>query len=295
MNLKKYVSFALNAFLDLAGYTKNKIIYKFPKVLSIEQTLDKIIETKTSFARYGDGEFNLMSNIEIGFQNSTDELAKRLKQVLNSNSNNCLICIPGSLDKLSGMVWRSRLMWMHLISKFYKNYEMHFNYAKVYPNSLITRPYMDLSDKKRSVEIFMKLKRIWQDREILIVEGEYTKLGVGNDLFINAKSVKRIVTANKNVFSKYHDILTEVKTYDKNYLILIALGPTATVLAYDLSQVGFQACDVGHIDVEYEWFLKQTQKKTKISGKFVNEVSTEKPLTEVKDDFYESQILKRIL
>lgn len=31
-------------------------------------------------------------------------------------------------------------------------------------------------------------------------------------------------------------------------LILIALGMTATVLAYDLSKAGFWAIDIGHID-----------------------------------------------
>ena len=44
-------------------------------------------------------------------------------------------------------------------------------------------------------------------------------------------------------------------------IILIALGPTATVLAYDLSKRGYQAIDVGHIDIEYEWFLNNASKK----------------------------------
>ena len=36
--------------------------------------------------------------------------------------------------------------------------------------------------------------------------------------------------------------------------VLIALGQTATVLAYDLSEAGLQAIDPGHVDVEYEWY-----------------------------------------
>lgn len=35
----------------------------------------------------------------------------------------------------------------------------------------------------------------------------------------------------------------------------ILLDPTATVLAYDLAVQGFQAVDINHVDVEYEWFL----------------------------------------
>ena len=37
-------------------------------------------------------------------------------------------------------------------------------------------------------------------------------------------------------------------------LFLVALGPTATVLAYDLTKHGAQAIDIGHLDIEYEWF-----------------------------------------
>jgi hypothetical protein len=35
-------------------------------------------------------------------------------------------------------------------------------------------------------------------------------------------------------------------------LILIALGPTATVLAYDLAKKGYQAIDIGHLPSCYE-------------------------------------------
>ena len=38
-------------------------------------------------------------------------------------------------------------------------------------------------------------------------------------------------------------------------LVLLALGPTATVLAARLVKVGVQALDVGHIDVEDMWYL----------------------------------------
>ena len=39
----------------------------------------------------------------------------------------------------------------------------------------------------------------------------------------------------------------------KSVLFLVALGPTATVLAYDLSKIGYQAIDIGHIDISFVW------------------------------------------
>ena len=231
----------------------------------------------------------------IYFQESNKLLSLRLQEVLTSNSKTCLICIPGSLNSLKGMEWKSMLMWMHLIGKFYKNYCSYFNFEYTYPNSLITRPYMDLSNKDRSFTIFEKLKLIWKDKNVIIIEGEHTKLGVGNDLFATTKSIRRLITVSKNSFSKYTEILEEAKYYDIDSVILIALGPTATVLAYDLSELGFQACDVGHIDIEYEWFLKKTKKKTSIDGKFVNEISTDNPTTKLVNNHYENQIIKKIL
>ena len=40
---------------------------------------------------------------------------------------------------------------------------------------------------------FKLLKRIWDGKDIVIVEGEKTKLGMGNDLLSNAKSIRRII------------------------------------------------------------------------------------------------------
>lgn len=293
--MKKYFLFGINSIKDFLKFSYMKVVYKFPKVNTIEETLDIILEQNKSFARYGDAEFNHMANIAIGYQDGTKELSIRLIEILNSNSKTCLICIPGSLHSLSGMVWQSKLMWMHLIGKFYKNYNSNFDFGKIYPNSLMTRPYMDLSNKNRSTSIFQKLKLIWENRDIIIVEGEYTKLGVGNDLFSNSTSIKRLITVSKNAFSKYDELYDEIKTYNKDCVVLIALGATATVLAYDLSKIGFQACDVGHMDIEYEWFLKKTLKKTAIDGKFVNEVSTNNPMTSLNDEEYESQIIKKIM
>jgi hypothetical protein len=82
---------------------------------------------------------------------------------------------------------------------------------------------------------------------------------------------------------------------NKNILILIALGPTATVLSYDLSRLGYQAIDIGHIDIEYEWFLKNATKKIKIKNKYVNEVDNGlNNFTSIKDRVYYKQIIKKI-
>jgi glycosyltransferase family protein len=111
-------------------------------------------------------------------------------------------------------------------------------------------------------------------REVLFVEGEKTRLGVGNDLFSNTKSIRRIICPPKNSFRVYDKILDTVLKFDKNILILISLGPTATVLAYDLSSYGYQAVDIGHADIQYELFLRRAKNIIQIPFKFVNEYNS---------------------
>ena len=41
-----------------------------------------------------------------------------------------------------------------------------------------------------------------KDRDVIICEGEKTRMGVGNDLLDNCKSIKRIICPSENAFDK---------------------------------------------------------------------------------------------
>ena len=165
---------------------------------------------------------------------------------------------------------------------------------KVYYDSFITRFYMDYRDKKKSELILNQLFKIWNDKDIVIIEGKESRLGAGNDLFFNCKSIERIICPQKDSYSKYKEILTEAMKIEKDKLVLIALGPTATVLAYDLCQRGYRALDIGHIDIEYEWFLLKAKEKVKLTCKFIGEVNDGENVIDIQDDKYYSQIIKII-
>ncbi|MDP1491874.1 GT-D fold domain-containing glycosyltransferase, partial [Klebsiella pneumoniae] len=71
------------------------------------------------------------------------------------------------------------------------------------------------------------------------------------------KSVRRIICPSKNAFERYTQILNNVRsqaTLINDALVLVSLGPTATVLAFDLSEMGIQTVDIDHLDVEYNWY-----------------------------------------
>ena len=129
-----------------------------------------------------------------------------------------------------------------------------------------TRFYMGRYDIRDYPAYIERLKAIWRDRDVLFVEGEKSRLGVGNDLFAGAKSVQRILCPATDAWSSYPEILRLTKEHGAGRLILIALGQTATVLAYDLAEAGLQAIDLGHVDVEYEWYRMRAKTKVAIPG-----------------------------
>ncbi len=129
---------------------------------------------------------------------------------------------------------------------------------------------------------------------MLVIEGSKSRVGVGNSLFSNAAEIKRILCPSVNAFDAYQEILAQACAVPKDYLILIALGPTATVLAYDLYKAGYQAVDIGHIDIEFEWFLRKSDQREQIPGKFVAEVGGMEEDTLKDDALYSAQIIHTV-
>lgn len=266
-----------------------------PIVKSVDEAIDIIIKNKASISRFGDGEFNLLQGKSIKFQEYDKNLALKLKEVLNSNENNMLICMPDVFNGLKEYVPYSKRVWTALLARNRKAWCELLNMNKIYYNAFLSRPYVIYKNKSNCESKFNNLKRIWQDKELIIIEGEKSRLGVGNDLFDNSKNIQRIICPSTNAYEKYEEIISKVQKYSKEKLILIALGPTATILAYDLFKLGFQAIDIGHIDIEYEWFLKKAVGKIKILGKFTNEAIDGDEVEEVIYKGYYDQIVERIL
>ena len=114
-------------------------------------------------------------------------------------------------------------------------------------------------------------------------------------MFDNMKSIKRILCPIKNSFNVYEKIIKEVLKIKEKRLILLALGPTATLLAYDLYKLGYQSIDIGHVDIEYEWYLRKAKRKIIIENKYVNEAKNGgKKIFKIKDKKYYKKIIFKI-
>lgn len=226
-----------------------------PDIRSIEETYEKIQKEHVSVSRFGDGEFKWMADLpQNTFQKPSKEMQKRLIEISKSDLDNHIVCLSDTFGDLHQYNRYAREFWGCFMGMYRKKWMKFLKSGKVYYNTNMTRPYMDYADKTPCANRFRMLKEIWRDRKVVLVEGEKSRLGVGNDLFDTACSVRRILAPATNAFDQYDKIKSRVCKLEKDTLILIALGPTATILAYDLAKEGYQAIDIGHVDVEYEWF-----------------------------------------
>ena len=263
-----------------------------PFILDNLKTVEEILVSKKSLARFGDGELDIINGKKIGFQDEQEKLAERLKEILCSEQMFCLIGVPDVIKNYSGLTEESKRFWVSNMYKYREQWLRYLNNTMKYCSANVTRPYIRLKDKNKSRLIFDGLKESWKDKDLFIVEGEKTRFGVGNDLLNGAKNVKRILCPAKNAFNIYDVILENIKKHvDIDKMILIALGPTATILAFDLGKLGYRALDIGHMDIEYEWFLKNVSERTKVSGKYINEVKDGNEVICNNDLKYEKEIV----
>lgn len=261
-------------------------------ILDSWQSIDYIKVHKCSLSRYGDGEIQVILGLGNGFQTPNKELGERLKEIFYANdAPNHIIGISKNFQTVDGLICPMNY-WPIITVKYYSLLSNLLTTTKTYLNASFTRFYFEREDKSRSYEQLTKIREIWEDKDIAIVEGCKTRSGVGNDLYDNAKSIKRILGPATNAFDMYEDMLTAIKTYVENdTMVIMAYGMTATVLAYDLAKLGYWALDLGHLDIEYEWFRAGGMIRENINNKYINEIPNGDIVEDCKDPKYLSQIV----
>lgn len=246
-------------------------------IATTEQTIKYIIANKCSVSRYGDGELNMCSKkIDLNFQKYHPVLESKMRNILLKHDDkvNHIVCIPYAYNDTSHMSSNAKHFWTSLSRKH--KFAILPRLPKIqYYDSLCTRCYIDYENKTNCGFLFSLWKQLWEKRNILIIEGARSKLGIGNDLFKNASTIRRIIVPMQDCFNVYSDIIESVKKHHtSNELILLAAGPSATVLAYDLARIGYWAVDIGHIDIEYSWYQMQASTKCPVPGKYTNEADS---------------------
>ena len=295
---RKYLGMLNNLEYEIADKIQKRK-YCFPTIKSAKEGLLKIINERISLCRFGDGELEIACGREkCPYQNCNSQLSNRLQEILiNQNEDRIITGLSdyfGNLDMFQKKF--ADELRVYLTKEKRRSYEKILDFHKIYYDALMSRPYMMRQDKEYAKEIFDLWKKIWNKRDIVLVEGKMTRGGYGNNLYENARSVKRVLCPAENAWDFYDEIYRFIiESIEKDVLIIISLGPAATVLAYDLAMEGYQAIDLGHIDIEYEWFLREASDRINISYKYVGEKSVAgRSAVDINDDRYTDQIIKEI-
>lgn len=280
-------------------YWRGKFFKYNIQVKNNSVTLNNILHhSDISVVRFGDGEFDIMNGENIPYQKYNKALSNAMKAiVLKGSSEKLLVCLP---DVFSDIDRYNRYCQNFYFEKFFyqnrKILKQIEKRKKVYGSTFISRPYIDLKNKRNSNQYFDKLKSLWKNRDILIVEGKYSRSGEGNDLFADAKSVSRIICPPKDAYSYLEEIEWSIKRNASDRLILLMLGPTAKIIVNDLyCELSNQMIDLGHIDSEYEWFLMGAKSKVKIPHKHTAEFNyDDNKVNLIADNKFNEQVVDRI-
>ena len=174
------------------------------KIATSEETIRKIVEEDCSIARFGDGELSfILENKGIYFQDCSDNISNRLKEILNSNEEKLLIGLPLALNpEFAEKEYTEfpKKYWLEWVNKNDESLCKLLDENKQYYSTQISRFYHDYVDKSNVGAYVKKLKQIWENRDVVIIEGEKSRLGVGNDLLDGAKSIQRILRTCRKCF-----------------------------------------------------------------------------------------------
>jgi len=170
-----------------------------------------------------------------------------LRQILRAPGRDFLVGIP-NFDALQiktqsrkGSWLRYRRMFSHLVRR-----------GAEYHSAFVSRPASIVG--LESAEYFGEWESVWAGREIVVVH--HAEATAGHYLFRSAKAVNFVLCPAKNAFREYDKVLESAAQHSNrpDVLFLIAAGPTAGLLAWDLAARGAQALDIGHLTAAYDEF-----------------------------------------
>ena len=230
-------------------------------VADLDQTIEELLHSEKSFVRFGDGEIRLIEGDKLPLQDADQKLAKRLREIIGMCSEDIMTGIPDIFRSLEQYRPESRTFWQEHLLFFRKKYEKYCVKQYQYYDAFFSRLYYMYDNRELSTKRFEKIKQIWKNRDVVVIESKTAHTGVDNDLLAMAHSVKRIICPESNAWSVYEQLYETAIQYDKNILFLISAGATAKPLVVDLKKKEYRALDIGSLDMEYQWYLMKATEK----------------------------------
>lgn len=204
------------------------------------ETLEHLVQTENSLARYGDGELRCMIKPEYGvpFQRNSPELMRALQTTLSSPIEGLTVGLP---HLFRDRPWTA--VWMELWAPM----QRFLPRSAVFANSHVTRPMVFYFLRERAVELW---RDVWRGRDVQIIAGKGSRFDEVPALFDSAHSISRVDSLPRDAFTDL-DRLLKPGVLGHPDMFLIALGPAGTILARELHLRGIRSLDIGHLSASY--------------------------------------------
>lgn len=248
-----FFSFPFHLSISKTGYHQC-VNGAIPYVSTLLETAQYLLyNSNSSFARFGDGEVQLIKGGEMWFQKRNRTLAALLYQTFTSNIPQLMIGIP---DIFSGYapIHQNVTEWWATHDTYRQWFLAHANMTRQYLNTRITAAYVNAPLTCTLLnQTYQTLRMIWNQKDIVLVRGNNSQI-YRYDIYDNARSVYTMFVPKHEVWDHYEMIKHELFSISPSKLIILACGPVAKVLAYQLALGGRRALDLGHLAKDYDTF-----------------------------------------
>jgi hypothetical protein len=213
--------------------------------LGLHETLETVERERLSLARFGDGELALAlrSDAAIAFQKGSPELQSELRAILLGEGHagvSILVCIPGITVRFYRQYW----------AKYWPLIRPLLSASRTYGNTSVSREGLFRLDPEAGRRAW---RAIWDGKHVCFVVGKGSRFEPIPDLFDGVASQRTVYSLPRGAYADVPRLIDEiVSDVSRETLLLLALGPAATVLAARLAALGYWALDIGHIANAYQ-------------------------------------------
>lgn len=229
-------------------------------ILDDEQTLSMLSHSKKSFARFGDGEIAIIRGINCNFQKYEPKLAEKLLSILEKKREDLFVGLNRSYFHSSFPYSDNNHRFYRLYGTDYRRFFLKVcDPSNIYLDACCFGGYFRLKSDTDFEVLYERNKSLFRGEKIAIVAGEGLLNNLQHDVFEYAVDRIIIPSPSKNAFDNYDQIIQEIKEkVPKDYIVCLILGQTATVMAADLTDLGYVAWDIGHLPKDYNAYKNKT-------------------------------------
>ena len=234
---------------------------KIPYITPVLETAQHLLYTNASLARIGDVELQLMMNKSFWKQEASSELSDKLLTILRSNDPTLMIGLQDFYSGCPQIAEGYAISWNNQTS--FRNFVLtHAPLDKQYFATLISSPYATNTWTHCILfdQFYQTLRQVWKDKDLVILRGD-NKQEYQYDIFDTAHHQSIYYAPRYQAWSAYKELKEKLMKENADQLFILSIGPTATVLTYDLHQAGRRAFDLGHLSKDYNDYMHKIVSK----------------------------------